>query len=208
VRVVLASLSLLLLAGCVDGSGDESERGVSGDASVALDTAVNDASPSLDSAPVVDSVAPDTTSPPDTAACKTDCRGNECGNIPDRCGGFKDCGDCGEPGVWCEVMTTPLHRDAVRAAIERVKVTNPEYFDFTDSLGGESVKVVDPVNYRIKVVAEVNTKPSKVCIADPNDGREIRVRASTSTAAENYLTVTSGGYSAYKYTSTCTPAGF
>jgi len=189
-------IPVLFLGGCVDGSADDPGRGASGDAARVADTAP-------DSVVVVDAAEPppdttmsaaDTTmSAPDTAACKMDCKGNECGKIPDRCGGFKDCGDCGEPGVWCEVMTTPLHREAVRAAIERVKVTNPEYFDFTDSLGGESVKVVDPMNYRIKVVAEVNTKPAKVCIGDPNDGREIRVRASTSMSAENYLTVTSGG---------------
>lgn len=200
----------VLVVGCVDGAAEDSQRGVDGDAArldvasvedtaLPRDTGVNDTEAS----------AADTSTPPaETSTCKTDCKGNECGNIPDGCGGFKNCGDCGEPGVWCEVMTTPLHREAVRAAIATVKTAHPEYFDFADSLGGESVKVLDAVNYRTAVVAEVNTKAGKVCIADPNDGREVRVRASTSTAAENYLTVTSGGYSAYKYTSTCTPAGF
>jgi hypothetical protein len=211
-RVLLACVCVLF-GGCVDGVVEEGERGSSGDASrsdVVISEPGTDSEPVADSAtPIADSVAPDTTPAPiETGPCKMDCKGNECGKIPDGCGSFKDCGDCGEPGVWCEVKTTPLHREAVRSAIEKVKTTNPEYFDFTDSIGGESVKVVDAVNFRTKVVADVNTKAGKVCIADPNDFREVRVRASTSMAAENYLTITSGGYTVYKYTSTCTPAGF
>ena len=204
--VVVAALIL----GCVEGSGDEQERGVSGDASAVVDTGS-----AVDSAvmPTVDSVVMDTfvgadTTPAETAVCKTDCKGVECGPIPDGCGGIKDCGDCmGAPGEYCVVLT-PLHQTAVRQAIETTKMTHPEYFDFADTLGGESVKVKDPVGFRTSVVSEVNAKAGKVCIPDPNDSREVRVRASTSMAAENYLTITSAGYSAYKYTSTCTPAGF
>lgn len=200
-----------LLTACVEGSGEESDRGITGDA------AVGDTRPDTN---VADSATPDTTvSPdtfiaetappaPDTAACKMDCKGVECGPIPDGCGGIKDCGDCmGAPGEYCVVLT-PLHQMAVRQAIETTKTTNPEYFDFTDTLGGESVKVKDPAGFRTKVVSEVNAKAGKVCIPDSNDSREVRVRASTTMAAENYLTITSAGYSAYKYTSTCTPAGF
>jgi hypothetical protein len=203
---------LALLIGCVQGSGDEVERGVTGDASAIVDTATT-----IDTGSAMDSVAVDTFVPvvdtgaeaaPDTAACKTDCKGIECGPIPDGCGGIKDCGDCmGAPGEYCVVLT-PLHQMAVRQAIETTKTTHPEYFDFTDTLGGESVKVKDPTGFRTSVVSEVNMKMGKVCIPDPNDSREVRVRASTSMSAENYLTITSGGYSAYKYTSTCTPAGF
>jgi hypothetical protein len=198
----------IVLVGCVSGGADDIDRGITGDAAVIADSAVM----IVDSA-AVDTFAPDTAVTADammidTAACKTTCKGEvECGKIPDGCGGFKDCGDCGEPGVYCESIA-PLHQPAVRAAIETTKMTNPEYFDFTDTLGGESVKVVKPTEFRAKVVSEVNAKAGKVCIADPNDSREVRVRATTSMAAENYLTITSGGYSAYKYTSTCTPAGF
>ena len=103
-------------------------------------------------------------------------------------------------------LDPPQFQNAVRNAIAQVKLDHPEYFDFNDTLGGDSVKVLDPAGFRAAVVALVSGG-GRTAIPDPNDSREIRVRDAAD-AAENYLLVTSAGYSAYKYTSTCTPAGF
>ncbi len=222
---VLLSALLSTHAGCVSGDGDVApDRGVTGDAAhgdavandsdspadaAGTDTSVPDAN-AVDATPVDTKIADTFVADADTvpgvdAGCKTTCRGNECGIIPTGCGGTIDCGDCGDPGVSC-VVISPVHQSAVRASIEGVKTAHPEYFDFADALG-ESVRVLDTPSYRAAVVTGVNSA-NRVCIADMNDGREIRVRGATSNSAENYLTVTSAGYSAYKYTSTCTPALF
>ena len=68
--------------------------------------------------------------------------------------------------------------------------------------------MLDPAGFRDGVVVWVNASSSLVCIPDANDSREIRVKDQVVDAAENYLLITSGGYSVYKYTSTCYPAGF
>jgi hypothetical protein len=140
-----------------------------------------------------------------TGPCKTECLGVECGPIPDGCGATLSCGDCGHPEEYCIKYATPKFQSKVHASIELVKTEHPEYFDFNDAMG-ESVQIVVPLEYRDAVVVHVN-EMGLLAIADVNDEREIRVR-SQEDAAENYLIRTSGGYSAYKYTSTCTPSYF
>ncbi len=50
--------------------------------------------------------------------------------------------------------------------------------------------------------------PPAVCISDPNDPNEIRIRSASSDSADNFQIRTSAGYTRAGYTSTCTPAGF
>jgi hypothetical protein len=147
---------------------------------------------------------------PDLNSCqgKTVCGGNECGMIPTGCGTLIDCGDCGgAPGETCITYNAPQFRDQVRMQIDAVKQQHPEYFDFANPMG-DSVMVVDPAGFVAALVANLNGLGGVVAIVDPNDNSEIRIRAANSTAAENYHVVTSKSYSAYKYTSTCDPAGF
>ena len=139
--------------------------------------------------------------------CKTECLGVECGPVPDGCGGVLACGDCGDGTDVC-IKEAPEFQGDVKSGVDAVKAEHPEYFDFDDSVGGESVKVLDPAGFRDGVVVWVNASSSLVCIPDANDSREIRVKDQVVDAAENYLLITSGGYSVYKYTSTCYPAGF
>lgn len=196
-------LALLVVAGCtgqVDWPRGQDAALPAADAAL---PGTPDAAPSPPDAPP----APP---PPDaapTGSCKTECLGVECGPIPDGCGGVIECGDCmGPPGQYCVKLDPPAFRNDVHAASEQVKVEHPEYFDFTDSPGGDSVRVLDTPAFRAAVVAIMDTAEHQT-IPDPNDGREIRVK-DPADWAENYLLVTSAGYSAYKYTSTCFPAGF
>lgn len=208
-------VAVTALSGCVaGGSAVDLERGNSGDAArgdapaVDVGGAPEDDASGESSAPDTSAVdAPEASSDSGGGPCKTECLGVECGNVPNGCGGTLACTPCGgDPGEYCVKWDVPLFRNDVHAAIEAVKATNPPYLDLTDALG-ESVRVLDRDAFVTAVVAELKKKPV-VVIQDPNDGREIRIRPPTSDAAENYLTVTSGGYSVYKYTSTCSPAGF
>ena len=110
---------------------------------------------------------------------------------------------------------TPVFQKKVKAAVEQSKVAHPEYFDFTNTNppgGGDNVAVVKPMEFDAYVVAQVDGN-GDTCISDPNDAQEIRVKGLTD-AAENYrIRVLTGpaapyGYCAYKYQSTCSPAGF
>jgi hypothetical protein len=139
-------------------------------------------------------------------ACKSSCLGNECGHtVPDNCGSSLDCGDCGDGTDSCIVLA-PLHQGAVKKAIEDTKVAHPEYFDPTNT-NGDGWYVMDLGGFTSNLVTLL-VETGRVALVDPNDENEIRVRAASETTAENYHVHTSAGYSAYKYTSTCSPAGF
>jgi hypothetical protein len=139
--------------------------------------------------------------------CKTDCLGNECGlAMPDLCGGTLDCGDCGPDADYCIKLDPPVFRNAVRDAIVTATSSHPEVFDFSDQIGSENIRVVDPLGYR-DALLEALVGDGYNAIADPNDSTEIRVRGAPD-EAENYHVLISSGYSAYTYTSTCTPANF
>jgi hypothetical protein len=138
--------------------------------------------------------------------CKTSCLGNECGfAVPDSCGGTLDCGDCGAGTDSCIVLA-PVHQGAVKKAIEDTKLAHPEYFDPTNT-NGDGWFVVDLDGFTASLVSLL-VETGRVALVDPNDENEIRVRGASETTAENYHVHTSAGYSAYKYTSTCSPAGF
>lgn len=139
-------------------------------------------------------------------ACKSTCLGNECGaQMPDLCGGSLDCGSCGDATDYCVVLG-PVHQGAVKKAIDETKQSNPEFFDPADTLG-DGWKVVDLGGFTANLV-ELLIASGRVALVDPNDENEIRVRATSESTAENYHVHTSAGYTAYKYTSTCSPAGF
>jgi len=141
-----------------------------------------------------------------SGACKSTCLGNECGSqMPNLCGGSIDCGSCGDGTDYC-VGLAPVHQGAVKKAIEDTKLSNPEYFDATDT-SGDGWQVLDLAGYTQSLV-DLLLATGRVAQVDPNDQSEIRVRAASESTAENYHVHTSGGYTAYKYTSTCSPAGF
>jgi len=204
------------VCGCVNGGGfDDGERG-SEDARTtdaaaidAWDSATTDDASGSDIVEATDTMpAKDTAPPADVGPCKTTCGGNECGPIPDHCGGTVTCGDCGgAPGEYCETIASPIFRTGVHNAIAALAATSPSYLDVADVVGG-NYRVLDNVAFVTALVAEMSKKPGLVCIPDPVDGTEIRVRPATVDAAENYHVIISSGYTAYKYTSTCKPAGF
>ena len=143
------------------------------------------------------------------------CLGVECGVFADGCGATVDCGDCGSPGMTCIKQASPMFQNAVKNAVEQCKTDHPDYFDFNNTNppgGSDNVAIVSPDAFDAYVCTQVG-KAGVACISDPNDTQEIRVRGSTD-AAENYrIRVLAGaaainGYSAYKYQSTCSPAGF
>jgi hypothetical protein len=139
--------------------------------------------------------------------CKTDCLGNECGfAMPDLCGGTLDCGDCGSDTDYCIKLDPPVFRNDVRDAIIAAKSSHPEVFDLSDTIGSENIRVVDPLGYR-DALLEALVGWGFNAVADPNDSTEIRIRG-VPDEAENYHVLISSGYSAYTYTSTCTPANF
>ena len=130
----------------------------------------------------------------------------DCGlELPDDCGGFLNCGDCGPDEDYCKKLEPPVFRDDVKAGIEATKIAHPEYFDLADAMG-ESVKVLDLLAYRAAVVAHM-VGAGINAIEDPNSAEERRARGAAD-HAENYDIYTAAGYSSYKYTSTCFPAGF
>jgi hypothetical protein len=179
--------------GVVSGSG-----GFPGGSGGALDAGLGDASDagSLDSG----------SNTGGGGACKSSCLGNECGlAVPDDCGGSIDCGECGDGTDSCIVLT-PVHQGAVKKAIEDTKLSNPEYFDPTDT-NGDGWHVSDLGGFTGNLVTLL-VATGRVAQVDPNDENEIRVRDASEPSAENYHVHTSSGYSAYKYTSTCSPAGF
>jgi hypothetical protein len=216
-------IGLVFLCACSSASGGGDDQGGGPDASAsdapedhgASDVAT-DTRPATDAAPPTDShadVVADTGTAADTAPpCtpKTTCGGAECGKIDDKCGGILDCGDCGGlPGEKCETIT-PLFQTRVHNAIETLAAASPPptYFDLADTSCAGGYKVTDAKAFPAALVDELAKKTDVVVEVDPNDGNEIRIRAATSDAAENYHVVTSWGCTAYKYTSTCTPAGF
>ncbi|MBI5533849.1 MAG: hypothetical protein HY898_14100 [Deltaproteobacteria bacterium] len=136
-----------------------------------------------------------------------DCSAGECG-MYERCGALVDCGLCAGTSESCIKSSSPRFQNKVRTGIDQVKTDHPEYFDFTDPQG-ESVKIVDGPAYHDALVAAVSAQ-GLVCIVDPNFDHDIRVRHPSvqPDQAENYLIHTSWEYTAYKYTSTCAPAGF
>jgi hypothetical protein len=139
--------------------------------------------------------------------CKTTCGATECGAMmPDLCGGTIDCGDCGDSTDYCIKLDPPVFRDAVHAGIDTVQAEHPEFFDFTDSAGGDSYRVLDLLGFRGALVSTLVGEGYDT-IADPNSDEELRIRGAAD-EAENYDLYTSSGYSAYTYTSTCTPANF
>lgn len=207
---------LALCVGCSSASG-------SGDSVFRDDDAIADASSdalvdaSLDGHPIVtdafdatDATDAHPTDSTDAPPCtpKTTCGGAECGPIPDHCGATLACVDCGgAPGEWCETMT-PVFQGAVHNAIAALASTSPAYFDMTDTTCGGNFEIKDAAAFVKALVAELSKKPGVVVIVDPRDSNEIRIRDAGSTSAENYHVVTSFDCTAYKYTSTCTPAGF
>jgi hypothetical protein len=224
VRVTSRSAVLLAtcLLGCVNGGIDDGAQSTDDarapdapttsdardsatpiDGAPALDAATTDTTPSSK-----DTAVTDTAPPADVGSCKTTCLGVECGPVPNGCGGILTCGDCGgAPGEYCVKVASPIFATAVHNAIEALAATSPAYLDVADVVGG-NYRVLDNAAFRTALVAEMSKKPDLVCIGDPRDGTEIRVRPSTVDAAENYHVIISSGYTAYKYTSTCTPAGF
>src|SRR5204863_3771645 len=124
-------LAALLLAGCGPASSDGAVGGSDGDEAAAVDVAM-----SVGAGPGGDAAVPARDlrmmGSPDLSGCKTMCGGAECGMIPNGCGAAIDCGDCGMPGEVCITMMNPLFRNAVRNAIELVKMQHPNYFDFND----------------------------------------------------------------------------
>lgn len=154
------------------------------------------------------------TAPPDAAAappsgCARECKGVECGPVPDGCGGEVQCGDCGDGTRACVQEGAGRFRGQVSGAVHQVQAEHPEYFDPNDAMG-DSLLVIDDAAYGPAVVAALlGAHPQLTALVDPNDDHEIRVRDGGRDAADNYLIRTHGGNrSAYRYTSTCDPAGF
>lgn len=114
-------------------------------------------------------------------------------------------GGRGDGTDYC-VGLAPVHQGAVKNAIEDTKLSHPGYFNPADTLG-DGWKVVDLGGYTGNLVLLL-VASGRVAQVDPNDENEIRVRAASEPTAENYHVHTSAGYTAYKYTSTCSPAGF
>ena len=212
-------VGLVFVCACSASGGGDSPGGATdssvGDAKAETepdtrrDDAVTDAGADAvkDTGAATDTAAADT-APPCTP--KTTCGGAECGKIDDKCGGILDCGDCGGlPGEKCETIT-PLFQTRVHNAIEAVASASPPptFFDFTDTSCAGGYKITAAESFVDTLVAELSKKTDVVAIKDPNDHNEIRIRDAASDAAENYPVVTSWGCTAYKYTSTCTPAGF
>ena len=134
------------------------------------------------------------------------CADYPCGSPPDDCGGFLACEPCGPGEESCWKVDPPLFKGAVKAGVQFAKDNYPWYFDFDDNKG-ESVKILDAPGYHATVVAYV-AATGAVAIVDPNDNMEIRVRWPQDDSAENYRIHVTDDYTAYKYTSTCAPAGF
>lgn len=210
-----ASLSLMIACGDASdgtssnlgggtGGGVSGSGGFPGGTGGLFDAALGDASDASDAS---DATSPDSnTNTGGGGACKSSCLGNECGlAVPDSCGGSIDCGTCGDGTDSCIVLL-PVHQGAVKKAIEDTKVSNPEYFDPTDT-NGDGWHVSDLGGFTGNLVTLL-LATGRVALVDPNDENEIRVRAASEPSAENYHVHTSAGYSAYKYTSTCSPAGF
>jgi hypothetical protein len=212
-RSFIAALALVCACSSASGGGDDQTGNPDGSATdapagdSAVDTHVDDASDAAHDVVVDTGAAIDTR--PD-GPCKTTCGGAECGKIDDGCGGIVDCGDCGDlPGEVCETIA-PLFQTRVHNAISALASASPppSYFDLADTSCGGGYKVTDANGFVGALVSLLATKADVVVIQDPKDGNEIRIRAATSSSAENYHVVTSAMCSAYKYTSTCTPAGF
>ncbi|MCC6877663.1 MAG: hypothetical protein IT378_25365 [Sandaracinaceae bacterium] len=172
--------------------------------SVPIDAANgSDASGDAGTAPATDAYVPP---PPPVDAGPTctptqpDCNGC-CGPVPNGCGVALPCEPCGED-VWCAPGTS-MHTAQVRASVEAVMAAHPEYFDPVMFRDTSSWLVTDDAAYTAAVLAECNSR-GLVCIVDPNDDHELRVRAPGSRLAENHGIRTHGmNRTWYRYQGVC-----
>lgn len=133
-------------------------------------------------------VAPDPTPPPEPSPAV---RG--CGLPPG--GPFQRCS-----------RDLPFFNHELNAAIAEVENEVPEIFDFTDSQGGLSYRVLDRERYHAEVVARL--EGMGFCAVW--DGEEVGVKNSND-FNEQYQVMTSLGYVRWgggSYRSTCYPAWF
>lgn len=107
-----------------------------------------------------------------------------CGPAPDGCGSTLACDACTDD-VWCTPSSPARYASQVQAAVQSVMDAHPEYFDPVMFRDTSSWLVIDDAAYIVAVVAACNAM-GLVCISDPNDDHEMRVRATTDHLAENY----------------------
>jgi hypothetical protein len=117
---------------------------------------------------------------------------------------------CGLPpgggsGQGC-VRELPVFALTMNEAIDKVEHEHPDYFDFSQSQGGLSYKVVAPEPYIAEVVKNLQLRG--LCALF--DGIEVAVK-NTNEFNEQYNILTSSGFvrwGAGAYISTCRPAWF
>ena len=143
------------------------------DARTPSDGALDDVWIALDASATVDA---------GTGCTPIDCTA-ACGPAPDGCGGTLGCDACTDD-VWC-APAPAMYADVVRASVESVMAARPELFDPVMFRDTSSWLVIDDAGYTAAVVAACNAM-GLVCISDPNDDHEIRVRAPGDHLAENY----------------------
>ena len=187
-RVTL-TLAVCLLASCTSELGSRSRDAGAHDGA-ARDAYARDASSAGD-APLPDGAVRDAALPVDAAlvvdsgaSCTPayDCT-SCCGPAPDGCGHLLACDPCTDD-LWC--APSPAHFAApVQAAVQSVMDTRPELFDPMMFRDTSSWLVIDDAAYTAAVVLACNAS-GLVCISDPNDDHEIRVRSTADRLAENY----------------------
>lgn len=106
-----------------------------------------------------------------------------CGPAPDGCGGTLACDACGDD-IWC-APSASRYASQVQASVQSVMDTHPELFDPVMFRDTSSWLVIDDAAYTAAVVAACNAM-GLVCISDPNDDHELRVRSPSDMLAENY----------------------
>ena len=107
-----------------------------------------------------------------------------CGDAPDGCGHTLGCDPCVDD-VWCAPSSPARFSAQVQASVQSVMDTRPELFDPVMFRDTSSWLVVDDAAYTAAVVAACDAM-GLVCISDPNDDHELRVRAPSDHLAENY----------------------
>jgi hypothetical protein len=128
----------------------------------------------------------------------------ECGHIPDGCGGFLQCPECGDGSTWCIQFDSSRWQNRVYNCVQAARTAHPEWFD------NDLVVAAYAETYVADVAACANGRGA-VCIVDRNaPGNEIRCREETGDVAENIQVRTYGGGGRWvsRYTSSCTPAFF
>ncbi len=188
------TIAIILLVGCTNDIGAGRAR----DAGTLLDALAADGTPqpedatspgedagSLDASAPDAAASPDAFTSPDAGPSCTpayDCA-SCCGPAPDGCGHSLACDPCVDD-IWC-APSTARFAGQVQAAVQSVMDTRPELFDPVMFRDTSSWLVIDDAAYTAAVVAACNTS-GLVCISDPNDDHEVRVRASGDRLAENY----------------------